>query len=121
MIANPQWFGDAWPSPVTHETQATPFTLEQQKTAAWLKQFSRRVGRFFISAELIDENPNEMMQLFSQTVILRCEYRYDMQAFEFSARSELFEMNEPALSVPLYTLGCHKEGGKFTWTAKREK
>jgi len=62
----------------------------------------RRYGRFSILAELIQHNAQEIQLLMSRVVVLKADYRFDLDAIEYFAWSPDFGEILPYCEAPLY-------------------
>lgn len=63
----------------------------------------RRIGRFSISEIMVKEHPEDVLKVLSQCLVVRCELKYDIMAFEYMALSPLFEETAFGLVAPDYT------------------
>jgi hypothetical protein len=67
----------------------------------------QRLGKFRINRELIQKTPiAKLAPIFSRVVVVSCELRYDMDAFEYVALSNDFDEVEPGMVAPMYDLDC---------------
>ena len=65
-----------------------------------------KLGKFHISQEIIEANPEAVMKLFAEMVVLKCEclYQYISHRFEYIAYSPRFEELEPGQKIPFYNV-----------------
>jgi hypothetical protein len=64
---------------------------DQELTTARRMIVEQRVGSFMLPFELVEGRPSDVMALLATTLILRCEMRGDMQAYEYSAYCPVFD------------------------------
>jgi len=69
-----------------------------------LFQKDRRFGTFQISRKVLETNPDEVMQVFPQCIILRAELDWGADAMVYTAWSPLFTEVDPSMKVPMYQL-----------------
>ena len=58
-----------------------------------MNEIEKRIGKLTISRELLVNNPDIAMLIMSKLIIIRCEFLYYMDAFEYIAMSPYFELN----------------------------
>ena len=63
---------------------------------------SHRFGVFLITDILVRHNPKAVMKVMSQCVIVRCEYLWDLAAFEYKAMSSGFSVVPEGCLIPRY-------------------
>lgn len=63
---------------------------------------SRRFGVFLITDILVRQQPKAVMKVMSQCIILRCEYLWDLAAFEYKAISPGFSVVPEGCLIPRY-------------------
>ena len=63
---------------------------------------SRRLGKFMVTAVLIDDAPAIIKKIMSKCVIVRCEYFWGPDYFEYMAISDEFEEVKPGGIIPAY-------------------
>ena len=68
----------------------------------------RRLGRFRISKDLLFVDPAAVKKIFSNMIIIRCEYLIHIPAFEYYAYSDLFEPVEYGQECPMYEINIKK-------------
>lgn len=51
----------------------------------------KRIGSFVLPFELVEGRPTDVMALLATTLVIRCEMRSDMQAYEYSAYCSVFD------------------------------
>lgn len=70
-----------------------------------------KVGKFYISEALVknESSHNAMCSIMSKMIIIRAEYLFAKQKFEYFAISDLFESNPDGCIVPTYKIiiGTH--------------
>lgn len=71
---------------------------------------SNRIGRFKISSEIIRKGKYEdVLKLFSNFIVLRCEHNYTQDTFDYVAYSPLFKEVPEGSIGPEYLITVHKE------------
>lgn len=68
------------------------------------KPVVRRMGRFRIPMEIIDQKPEDVMDFMREMVVVRCELRYDVRAFEYTVIGNVFDVVEECREIPFYDL-----------------
>jgi len=63
-----------------------------------------RRGRFKVSAQLIHDAPDVMMQIMGKMVVVRCEHHFDTDSFEYVALSPFFREVPQYEVTPEYTI-----------------
>ena len=63
-----------------------------------------RVGEFFLSDRLLQNNPDAVMALMGKMIVVRCEHDFARQGFLYTAYSELFEKTVQGLVIPRYDI-----------------
>lgn len=82
----------------------------------------RRIGRFSVTAELLDAIPDDgLAVLFASFVIVRAEHLFHIDAFEYVAYSPLFAVAQEGNKIPEYMVSTTIADGKtsvaaFPWT-----
>lgn len=61
-----------------------------------------RRGRFAISETFVRENPEAVMEVMGQCVVVRCQMRYERTDFEYFAVSPQFEVTDGCMAPPEY-------------------
>lgn len=64
---------------------------------------ARRIGRFSISEHMVKSHPEDALKVLSQCLVVRCELKWEMMAFEYMALSPLFEETPNHIEAPEYT------------------
>jgi hypothetical protein len=64
----------------------------------------RRIGKFYISTELIEFNPEIVKKIMSRMIVVRAELLYHTFSIEYHAISSLFEPVNIGECTPEYTL-----------------
>lgn len=67
---------------------------------------TRRVGRFMLSKDFIDEYPEVIMAIMGKMIVFRAEYLLDRNAVDYSAMSTLFDDVDPGVIAPNYRIIC---------------
>lgn len=71
----------------------------------------RNLGKFFITPELIDEDPEMLARLlFSQIVVVEAHFNYSMMAFEYTGVSKLFKEVPVGVVAPRYNIMFIRDG-----------
>lgn len=80
----------------------------------------RRIGRFEISTNLIDDEPHAVQEALRDMIIVRAEQMYDTMSIEYMAISDKFEELALGHRAPRYIarLTRHREekDGEVIWT-----
>lgn len=64
---------------------------------------NRRIGKMLISSDLIkDMDITEMLKVTSKFVVIRCEYLYERDMFEYTAICPDFDEISPGIVPPYY-------------------
>ena len=79
----------------------------------------RRLGRFRISKDLLFVDPAAIKKVFSNLIIIRCEYLIHIPAFEYYAYSDLFEPVEYGKECPEYEIGIKKDNRRTIITVSK--
>ena len=66
------------------------------------KSSERRIGRFHIDRHLIDNQPEDVLRLLRDILIVRAEMRYDRDAIEYVGISENFAPVPEGCITPEY-------------------
>jgi len=64
---------------------------------------ARRLGKFIINRELIEEYPKHVQRIMGMCVIYRAEYLMHREAIEYLAISDHFDPLTPGYEAPVYT------------------
>ncbi len=62
----------------------------------------RRMGYFYVSRLIVEEHWDKLLVVMPHIVPLQVQYRPDMDAYEYLAHSELFEVIERGYCAPIY-------------------
>jgi len=65
---------------------------------------THRVGRFSIKDALLRSDPDAFLILSAQIIVVRCEYMFRNDGFEYIALSPLFDEVEPGSMAPDYRI-----------------
>jgi len=78
--------------------ETTDEVIEQSRS-----HILNRRGTFDIARELVESNPELLMEhIFSKIVVLRCEFCYSKNAFEYHACSNEFDEVPEGEEIPRY-------------------
>lgn len=82
------------------------------------RDIRRHVGQFLIPAEWLDPGyshvyAHRIQHIMSYMVIIKCEHRYDLNSFEYTAFSWLFNEHPRGWIVPMYRFYFVNDGLKF--------
>ena len=69
----------------------------------------RRVGRFYISEEVLWGCFDGVLEALNGVFVIRCEHLYDRDGFEYMAYSDKFDLVEQGNIAPMYSLLCDRE------------
>ncbi len=67
----------------------------------------QQIGRFKIDGRLLHRDWRELLPLMKHFVVIRCEFMYATDRFEFTAFSELFKPVEAYQAPPWYEIQIH--------------
>jgi len=67
-----------------------------------MNDLENRIGKLTISKDLLLENPEGMMLIMSKLIIIRCEYFYHLDSFEYIALSYEFDIIDKGTVPPRY-------------------
>lgn len=79
----------------------------------------RRIGRFTIPWEIIENRPAEARVALTACLVVRAESMFHMRAVEYIAVSEHFDEVPPGVEVPLYVAGMATIDGEPSFVAWR--
>lgn len=80
----------------------------------------RRLGRVLVQTFLVEEQPEDIAKAMTGTVVLRCEHRYDMNAFEYILIHPDFDV-VPVGGMPNdYVIIIHQNGDERSFEWKRK-
>lgn len=63
-----------------------------------------RVGKFSIKQQLVRDEPEKVMRLMNNMIVIRCELLYHTLSFEYIAMSPSFEKVKEGDPIPGYIL-----------------
>ena len=69
---------------------------------------SRR-GRFSISRALLEDNPEPLIEVMAKIIVIRAEFMFDRQHFEYIALSKEFRKVDDGMLSPEYEILWHTE------------
>ncbi|HNF23300.1 MAG TPA: hypothetical protein PLJ29_01750 [Leptospiraceae bacterium] len=79
-----------------------------------------RLGRFQIAITDDAMQPEGIMQLMAQCIVLRAEMLYESQSIHYTAHSEMFDVVSTGQIIPMYVIIIHNHPeGRKTFSAKR--
>jgi hypothetical protein len=70
--------------------------------------FLTQRGSFYVTADLLEDNPEEILTILKDFLILRAEFLYSRRAFEYVALSKHFPPVKEAYRHPVYQLNLTK-------------
>lgn len=71
-------------------------------------EIMKRKGFFKLDKQIIEKEPEIVMQLLGKMIIVRAEMMYITNTIEYGAYSELFEEVEEGKFIPTYDIKIHK-------------
>jgi hypothetical protein len=75
----------------------------------------RQGGTFAISEEVIKENPELVLKVMGQVIVIKCEYDYLSGTFKYTAISPYFEEIAPGMEPPGYGINFDDTTEEITW------
>ena len=73
-----------------------------------------RIGRFTVAKPMIEEMPDKLLRsFFGRFVIVRAEFIYNSQTFDYVAYSEYFDKRRINEIIPLYDLHLTQKNGQI--------
>ena len=70
----------------------------------------KRIGRFSISREFVDKNPEVVLAIMGRVIVVRCEMMYQHDELEYIALSPYFDELPPGMITPKYEVVISKDG-----------
>lgn len=70
----------------------------------------RRIGRFYVDADVVETRPADVMAIMGRVIVTRCEYLYHRGAFMYEAMSPLFRVLVRGEMMPEYRMAVKKDG-----------
>tara|TARA_R110000868_G_scaffold7251_1_gene39668 strand:- start:104 stop:376 length:273 start_codon:yes stop_codon:yes gene_type:complete len=64
----------------------------------------RRLGRFFISSQILREQPESLRTLFAKMIVVEAQMRWERDSVEYLAMSDRFEPVEEGVMCPIYDI-----------------
>jgi len=64
--------------------------------------FKSRVGKFYISRQLIEDNPTLVKEILSTTIVVRAEMLYESDVVSYVGLSHLFDPTPLGATAPYY-------------------
>lgn len=87
----------------------------------------KRVGKFYIEKDWIDNSQSELVEMFYQLkiIVIRAEYIFHRRCMEYIAYSPSFREVNPREDMPIYKMVSSDTKGNsgepvITYTAKEE-
>ena len=77
---------------------------------------NRRIGNFVIDQYVVEKDPEAVLEIMGQCIIVRCEYKYGIGKFYYTAISNLFEDIPISNIPPDYDISFNKETQTITVT-----
>lgn len=74
------------------------------------KEKSMRLGRFRITAAIVEEHPESVLMIMARCVVVRCELHFDKEEFHYVAWSPDFALVENGAQIPEYTVIVNADG-----------
>ena len=74
---------------------------KKKETPREVNKLKRRQGKFLISKIFLDNHPKEVQKIMSKVIVVKCEYLFHADAFEYHALSEDFEEVEIGYIAPM--------------------
>lgn len=71
----------------------------------------RRIGKFRISREMVEDQPNIVRHVLGEFVIFHAEYKYAEDVFEYTALSDLFCPILSSCAIPFYEVSFNYDRG----------
>ncbi len=75
----------------------------------------RRIGRFEVPVEIINENPDVVRAIMGEVIVLKADVLYHRKAMLYDAICPQFdEADEGVLDLPFYDINVAEDGVTFT-------
>jgi len=71
---------------------------------------TRRLGTFRIARKVIEDNPDAVLEVMRQLIVVRCEMMWDSDALCYVAISESFDVVPHGQIAPAYDVLMHAGG-----------
>ena len=84
--------------------RAVEHKVGKKKDEISYEELRKRRGRVMITRELLVSNPMAVMKIMRNCIVIRCEYLYDRDIFDYYAISPLFLECYEGAECPSYTL-----------------
>lgn len=72
-----------------------------------------RLGRFSIGIEHINRDPETVLAIMAQCIVVRCEMLYERKVLEYVAISSKFDEVPTGMSAPEYSIHMHENNIEF--------
>lgn len=80
------------------------------------KDFRRRLGRFVVRRQMIEDDAYILRKALADVIVVRAEMRYDIDGIEYTALSEKFAIVPKGLAAPTYNLIFDQTGARiWSW------
>lgn len=79
-------------------------------------------GYFRFTRKFLEDSPRTVQKIMAKVIILRAEYLFTGDIFEYTAISHLFRKLEPGEETPRYQINCiTKNNGFVHWKFEEVK
>lgn len=79
-----------------------------------IEELKKRPGKFMISKDIVEAEPEMVMAINGGLIITRCELRYDDNSFHYTALGEDFDVVPEGEATPKYDIEVMQEGEELT-------
>lgn len=76
---------------------------------------SKMIGRFSINKKFIEDDFDLVQKVMGMVVVIRCEFMFASDKFEYMAISNKFEEIEVGTIIPEYTVKVDEGGGNINF------
>lgn len=73
----------------------------------------KRIGRFVMSRELVERNPETARAIMGRCIVVRCEMMYHIDTLEYVALSPDFDELPQGMIVPEYEVIIFEDGQRI--------
>ena len=98
---------------IQDEVQEVPVEIHQLRWSS----LRRRIGHFKIAAEMLEDNAAAVLAIMGECIVTRCEHRWDVAIFDYTAVSWQFHELVKGGLAPEY---IWEKNGDGDWTAKNK-
>lgn len=81
---------------------------------SWFK--SRKIGRFEIEAEIIDEHPDVVLQIMATVIVIGADIAPDRKVIEYVAICEAFDDLDEGSVAPSYDVEYDQDTQEVSWS-----